>query len=47
MINVLTCQVTNCNYQNHPDFLTKKVKNLDKRNFHSREGFCAWHEVKC
>ena len=40
MINELTCQlVTNCNYQNQSDFLTKKVKNLDKRNFHSRETF--------
>ena len=48
MINELTCQlVTNCNFQNQSDFLTKKVKNLDKRNFHSREGFSDWHEVKC
>ena len=48
MINELTCQlVTNCNFQKQPDFLTKKVKNLDKRNSDSRERFCAWHEVKC
>ena len=48
MINELTCQlVTNCNFQNQSDFLTKKVKNLDKRNFNSREGFSAWHEAEC
>ena len=48
MINELTCQlVTNCNFQNQPDFLTKKVKNLDKRNFHSRERFSVWHEAEC
>ena len=27
--------------------MTKKVKNLDKRNFNSRERFYAWHEAKC
>ena len=48
MINELTCQlVTNCNFQNQSDFLTKKVKNLDKRNFNSREGFSDWHEAEC
>ena len=40
-------KLTNCNFQNHSDFLTKKVKNLDKRNFNSREGFSVWHEAKC
>ena len=39
--------LTNYKLQNQPDFLTKKVKNLDKWNFNSREGFSAWHEVKC
>ena len=39
--------LTNCNFQNQSDFLTKKVKNLDKRNFHSREGFSDWHEAEC
>ena len=40
-------QLIICKFQNQPDFLTKKVKNLDKRNFNSREGISAWHEVKC
>ena len=39
--------LTNCKLQNQPDFLTKKVKNLDKRNFNSREGFSVWHEAEC
>ena len=39
--------LTNCNFQSQPDFMTKKVKNLDKRNFHSRERFSVWHEAKC
>ena len=48
MINELTCQlVTNCNFQKQPKILTKKVKNLDKRNFNSREGFSVWHEAEC
>ena len=48
MINELTCQlVTNCNFQKQPKILTKKVKNLDKRNFHSGEGFSDWHEAEC
>ena len=38
--------LTFCKFQNQLDFLTKKVKNLDKRNFHSREGFSVWHAVK-
>ena len=40
-------QLIICNFQNQPKILTKKVKKLDKRNFHSREGFSAWHAVKC
>ena len=39
--------LTNCNFQNQPKILTKKVKNLDKRNFHSRERFSVWHEAEC
>ena len=39
--------LTNYNFQNQPKILTKKVKNLDKRNFHSRERFSDWHEAKC
>ena len=39
--------LTNCNFQNQPDFLTKKVKNLDKRNFNSRERFSDWHGAEC
>ena len=39
--------LTNCKLQNQLDFLTKKVKNLDKRNSDSREGFSVWHEAKC
>jgi len=40
-------QLIICNFQNQPDFLTKKVKNLDKRNSDSRERFSVWHAVKC
>ena len=40
-------QLIICNFQNQPDFLTKKVKNLDKWNSDSRERFSVWHEVKC
>ena len=39
--------LTFCKFQNQPKILMKKVKNLDKRNFHSREGFSDWHEAKC
>ena len=39
-------QLTLRKFYFQPDFLTKKVKNLDKRNFNSRERFSAWHEVK-
>ena len=39
--------LTICKLQNQSDFLTKKVKNLDKRNFHSRERFSVWHEAEC
>ena len=39
--------LTICNFQNNSDFLTKKVKNLDKRNFNSRERFSVWHEAEC
>ena len=39
--------LTNCNFKNQPKILTKKVKNLDKRNFNSREGFSVWHEAEC
>ena len=45
--NSSTHLLTNSNFQNQSDFLTKKVKNLDKRNFNSRERFSDWHEVKC
>ena len=38
--------LTNCNFQNQSDFLTKKVKNLDKRNSDSGEGFSDWHEAE-
>jgi len=39
--------LTFCKFQNQPKILMKKVKNLDKRNFHSREGFSDWHEAEC
>jgi len=39
--------LTNCKLQKRAVFLMKKVKNLDKRNFNSREGFSVWHEAEC
>ena len=39
--------LTNCKFQNQPKILTKKVKNLDKRNSDSRERFSDWHEAEC
>ena len=45
--NSSTYLLTNSNFKKQPDFLTKKVKNLDKRNFNSRERFSVWHEAKC